>query len=301
MPSVFWTGNLPILVRMMANASNALAWITGNARDVASMKHRIKLGYEGACSKDLTRYDELGLKHFTRIAQELLAGVDVTGKRVLDVGCGTGILSSQVLEHGAASLVCGDSSEYMLDQCRKKLVERGYEKRVELQHLDAEALPFGDRSFDAVVSGMVLGLVPDQQMAVREMVRVLGEGGVLALSTHGPEHYREAVEATFKASSKRYVFGYRIEFWPRSEAEVHRMLAQTGLSDIQMRRTNWQDSFEDGGEAFDFFAATSACFWYARIPPERRSEESIRLRDYFARHGVKRITQDVILARGTRL
>jgi ubiquinone/menaquinone biosynthesis C-methylase UbiE len=35
---------------------------------------------------------------------------------------------------------------------------------------------------------MVLGLLPDQQMAVREMVRVLGEGGVLALSTHGPDH-----------------------------------------------------------------------------------------------------------------
>jgi ubiquinone/menaquinone biosynthesis C-methylase UbiE len=300
MPSVFWTGNLSFLTRMMANASNALAWITGNARDTASMKHRIRLGYEGGCSTDLARYDELGEEHYTRIAQELLAGVDIRGRRVLDVGCGTGILSSRALEQGAASLVCGDTSEYMLDQCRKRMVDQGYEERVELQHLDAEALPFGDCSFDAVVSGMVLGLVPNQQMAVREMVRVLDDGGALALSTHGPEHYREAIEATLRASSKRYVFGYRIEFWPRSEVEVHRILAQNGLSDVQIRRTTWQDSFRDGGEAFDFFAATSACWWYARIPPERRQEESIRLRSYFAEHGVRRITQDVILARGAK-
>ncbi len=301
MPSVFWTGKLPILVRMMANASNALAWISGNARDAVSMKHRTKLGYEGTCSKDVARYDELGLKHFTRIAQELLAGVDVHGKRVLDVGCGTGILSSLVLEQGAASLVCGDTAEYMLAECGRKMAEQGYEEQVELRQLDAEALPFGDRSFDAVLSSMVLGLVPDPQTAVREMVRVLGEGGVLALSTHGPDHYREAVEATFMASSKRYVLGYRIEYWPRGETEVQRMLQQAGLSDIQIRRTSWQDSFEDGGKAFDFFAATSACFWYARIPPERRSEESVRLRHYFARRGIRRITQDVILARGTKL
>jgi len=300
MPSVFWTGNLSLLVRTMANVSNGLAWVTGNARDAASMKDRIRLGYEGACSKDVTRYDELGLTHYTRIGEELLAGVDVVGKRALDIGCGTGILSLLVLEHGAASLVCGDTSQYMLDQCRRKAAEQGYEQRVELRQLDAEALPFGDRSFDTVVSGMVLGLVPDQQMAIREMVRVLGDGGVLALSTHGRDHYRQAIEATFKASTKRFVMGYRIEFWPRSESEIRWMLAQAGLSEIQTRRITWEDSFEDGAEAYDFFAATSASWWYARIPPGRRLEESIRLRGYFARHDVRRITQDVILAHGVR-
>ena len=300
MPSVFWTGNLSVWVRLMANASNALAWVTGNARDTAGMKQRIKMGYEGECSKAVARYDELGLKHYTKIAAELLTGVDLTGKRALDVGCGTGILSFLVLEHGAASLTCGDTSQYMLDQCRMKAAERGYKEGVELRQLDAEALPFGDRSFDAVVSGMVLGLVPDQQAAVSEMTRVLCDGGVLALSTHGREHYREAIEATFRASPKRHVLGYRIEFWPRSEADVRRMLAQAGLADVQIRRITWQDSFEDGAEAYDFFAATSASWWYAMIPPERRAGEAIRLRDYFARHGVKRITQDVILARGTK-
>jgi ubiquinone/menaquinone biosynthesis C-methylase UbiE len=44
----------------------------------------------------------------------LIDGMDLTGKMVLDVGDGTGVLSLLVLKAGAARVVCGDISEYML-------------------------------------------------------------------------------------------------------------------------------------------------------------------------------------------
>ena len=107
MPTVFWTGKLSLSMKLMVNISNALAWISGNARDTAAMKQRMKLGYEGACTEHVTRYDDLGLEHYTKIARELLKRVDLRGKEVLDVGCGTGILSFLALEQGAVKVFGG--------------------------------------------------------------------------------------------------------------------------------------------------------------------------------------------------
>jgi len=170
MPPLFWTGKLSPSMKLMANINSLLALITGNAINTAAMKRRMKLGYEGACSDHVTHYDEFGLEHYTKIATELLEGVDVRDKEVLDVGCGTGIVSILVLRHGAAKLICGDASEYMLGQCRKKIVAQGYvAEKVDFRQLDAESLPYGDKSFDVVVSGMLLGLVPNQQKVVTGM------------------------------------------------------------------------------------------------------------------------------------
>lgn len=301
MPSVFWTGKLSPSMKLMVNISNVLAWLTGNARDTAAMKQRMKLGYEGAYTDHVTRYDELGMGHYAKVARELLEGVDLRDKEVLDVGCGTGVLSLLALEQGAAKVVCGDLSEYMLDQCRTKATAEGYSaNRVDFRQLDAESLPFDDSSFDAVVSGMVLGLVPNQEGIVTEMTRVLHPSGTLALSTHGPDHYFEANDAAFRAISKRYVLGYRLEFWPRKETEIRRILAQAGLVDIRTRRLTWQDGFETGGKAYDFFAATSASWWYAKFPPDKIARDSQITRDYFERKRVTQITQDVILAYGRK-
>jgi ubiquinone/menaquinone biosynthesis C-methylase UbiE len=120
MPPVFWTGKLSSPMKWLTNINCLVAWMTGNARDTAAMKKRMKLGYEGVLSDHVTRYDELGLQEYTKMATNLLEGVDLRGKEVLDVGCGTGILSLLAIKQGAAKLTCGDLSEDMLGQCRKK-------------------------------------------------------------------------------------------------------------------------------------------------------------------------------------
>lgn len=299
MPPLFWTGRLSFSTKLMVNVNNFLSLITGNARDTAAMKRRIKLGYEGACSDHVTHYDEFGLEHYTKIATKLLEGVDVRDKEVLDVGCGTGVMSILVLKQGAAKLTCGDISEYMLGQCRKKMMAQGYVAgKVDFRQLDGESLPYDDKSFDVVVSGMLLGLVPNQQKVVSEMARVLRPGGILAFSTHASDCWWETSDAAFRAIPKRYTVGYRVEYWPRKEIDIQRMLVQTGLVDVQARKLFWQDNFETGGAAYDFFASVSASWWNAKLPPDKIEEISKKTREYFERNKVTQITHDIILAYG---
>jgi ubiquinone/menaquinone biosynthesis C-methylase UbiE len=302
MPPLFWTGKLSPSMKLMANINSLLALITGNAVNTTAMKQRMKLGYEGACSDHVTHYDEFGLGHYTKIGTALLERVDFRDKEVLDVGCGTGIVSILILRNGAAKLICGDASEYMLGQCRKKMLAQGYvAERVDFRKLDAESLPYDDKSFDIVVSGMLLGLVPNQQKVVSEMARVLRPDGILAFSTHGPECWWETGDAAFRAMPKHYTLGYRIEYWPRKGIEIQRMLVKAGLAVVQTRKLFWQDNFETGGKAYDFFASVSASWWNAKLPPDKIEEISKKTRDYFERNRVKQITHDIVLAYGRKL
>jgi hypothetical protein len=58
MPTIFWTGKLSLPMMLVVNANNILAWLTGNARDTAAMKNRVRQGYDGAFSEHVIRYDE---------------------------------------------------------------------------------------------------------------------------------------------------------------------------------------------------------------------------------------------------
>jgi ubiquinone/menaquinone biosynthesis C-methylase UbiE len=236
-----------------------------------------------------------------KAANALLKGLDVAGKNVLDVGAGTGALSFLLLEMGAARVTCGDISDYMMSQCRKKAERKGYgEGRIDFRNLDAESLPFEDNSFDMVVTGKTLGLLPHQERAIQEMARVVRPGGIVSVGAHGPEDYWEAIDACFRAVTKRYVLGYRLEFWPRSEEQVRDMMIHAGLSDIRTSRETLQTHFATGGDAFDFFTAISSAWWYAKFPEEKRRDENRKVRAYFDTNGEDCITDDFVLAYGTK-
>jgi len=301
MPTVFWTGKLTIPMMYLMNGNNLLAWITGNARDARSMKKRIKEGYDGVYSEHVTRYDELGAGFQIKAATAQLEGMDLRGKTVLDVGCGTGIISFVALQKGAAKVTGGDISNQMLEIARTKADKLGYDAdRIDFRWLDAECLPFEDASFDFVITGQSFGFFPDQKKAVKEMVRVLRPGNLLSVGAHGPEHYWEACDATLRAASKKYLIGYRLEYWPRREEEVRRLLVEAGLVDVWTKRLTWRNTFKTGEEAYDFFAAISATHWFAKVPANQRDNESKKVRDYFGRKGVVTITDDVIHAYGRK-
>ena len=97
--------------------------------------------------------------------------------RWLDVGCGTGALSSAILESRSPQHLAGiDASAGFIAAAKKRLGD-GPDLRVD----DAQSLPFADDEFDAAVSGLCLNFVPDPAAATREMRRVTRSGGTVAV------------------------------------------------------------------------------------------------------------------------
>jgi ubiquinone/menaquinone biosynthesis C-methylase UbiE len=296
MPSVFWSGKLTLPMKVLVQANNVLAVLTGSARDVRGMRDRVKRGYEGEFSDHVRRYDELGYHLQERSARLQLEGLRFDGMTLLDVGCGTGALAQVAREHGAQGVVCGDISALMLREARKQ--GAATHANATPCQLDAARLPFRDGALDAVISGMTFGTLPEQRMALSEMVRVVKPGGLVCVGAHGPQHYWEAIDASFRCITKRYILGYRLEWWPRSERYIRRLLAQAKLERIQSRRVVWRNEFEDGHAAYDFFAAISASWWYARFPPSAVAKDSNSTREYFGRRNVRVITDDIVIAHG---
>lgn len=106
-------------------------------------------------------------------------------ERVLDVACGTGVvarLASQLV--GTEGFVAGlDVNPGMLAVARKTMPPA---VAAEWHEASAQAMPFPDASFDAVLCQMSLQFMPDKQAALREMRRVLSSGGRLILNIPGP-------------------------------------------------------------------------------------------------------------------
>lgn len=301
MPPLFWTGKLSPPVKILMNLNGVLAWLNGSTRDTVAMKERVKSGYDGRFTDHVKKYDDLGLTFQIKAAKAQLEGLNVEGKEILDVGAGTGALSFLLLQQGAKKVTCGDISELMLDQCRKKALDMGIkEDRIGFRLLDAESLPFTDDSFDVVITGMSFGLFPNQLKAIKEMVRVVRQGGLASVGAHGPEHYWEPMDAFVRSTNIRYLMGYRPEFWPRTEMEVRNMINRAGLSEIESRKVTWRNTFPSGGEAWDFFAAISSSWQYSKYPPVKRQEDYQKVRDYFNRKNLNQVTDDIILAHGLK-
>jgi ubiquinone/menaquinone biosynthesis C-methylase UbiE len=98
-------------------------------------------------------------------------------RRWLDIGCGTGVFTEQVI------LGCSPAAVIGIDPSAEQLAfarGRGELNRVEFHLADAQDLPFSNNSFDIAVMALVIHFVPDPAKAVAEMWRVLRPGGTAA-------------------------------------------------------------------------------------------------------------------------
>ncbi len=120
---------------------------------------------------------------FARAAVVLADAAEIgQGQRVLDVGCGTGVVARAAARRvGPEGRVVGlDINPRMLAVARRVAPE------IEWRHGDAGDLPFEDGAFDVVVSQFAAMFFPDPALALREMWRVLAPRGRLAVAVCGP-------------------------------------------------------------------------------------------------------------------
>ncbi len=185
------------------------------------------------------------------------AGV-VSGRRVLDVGCGTGALTLVAAERaGPGGVVVGlDPNPEMLAVARRKRVV------IEWRDGVAEALPFADASFDAVLSQFAMMFFDDPVAALREMRRVLRPGGRLAVAVcdaveHSPG-YAALAALLERLFGPRVADAFRAPFALGDAARLRALCAAAGLSGASVTQRDRPVRFA----SIDALVSTErACVW----------------------------------------
>jgi ubiquinone/menaquinone biosynthesis C-methylase UbiE len=114
-------------------------------------------------------------RYATQLATALIDSAGIApGMSALDVGCGTGALTAVLADRLGADRVSGaDPSQPFVDACRARL------PGVNVVLASAEQLPFGDGTFDTVLSQLVVNFMRDPLHGVQEMARVARPGGIV--------------------------------------------------------------------------------------------------------------------------
>ncbi len=181
------------------------------------------------------------------VAREFIAWLSrPPGKHWLDVGCGTGALSATILELASPEQVIGvDPSEAYIAHARQQVVD----SRAQFDVGDAQALPYEDNAFDAVVSGLALNFVPDPHRAVAEMARVATTTGTVAVyvwdyagEMQFMRHFWDAAVALDPAASNRDE-GRR---FPICQPQpLSQLFQDAGLRDVEVRAIDVPTVFQD--------------------------------------------------------
>lgn len=111
-----------------------------------------------------------------------------SGTRLLDAGCGSGILALLASLRGARVSAL-DASAALLEIARRRLPD------ADIREGDLEALPFDEASFDAVAAVNCVFLAADRAQAMRELARVVRPGGRVVVTTWGPPERCEFLSA----------------------------------------------------------------------------------------------------------
>ena len=216
-------------------------------------------------------YDRVMGRYSRLLSPQLadLAGIRA-GQRVLDVGCGPGALTAELVGRlGAESVVAVDPSASFVEAARAR------HPCVDVQQASAEELPFGDDSLDASLAQLVVHLMADPVAGLSEMRRVTRPGGVVAACVWDLAGGHAPMSVVWRAAR---------EFDPGVDDETGRAGARAGhlvelfeaaglhgIVDATLSISVEHASFEEWWEPFTAGVGPAGAY-LASLDPTRRAE-----------------------------
>jgi len=172
------------------------------------------------------------------------------GLRVLDVAAGTGNAAIPAARRGAR-VVASDLTPELLEAGRQRA--EAEDLSLEWRQADAEALPFGDGEFDAVLSCVGVMFAPHHQAVADELVRVLRPGGTLALLSWTPQGFIGELFGTMRGFVPPPPAGVQPPPLWGDEEHVRGLLGDR-VTDVETHRETLRvDRFTRAYEFRDFF------------------------------------------------
>jgi SAM-dependent methyltransferase len=223
-------------------------------------------------------YDRFMGRYSVPLAPELADFAAIAaGQRVLDVGCGPGALTSELVKRlGPSAVAAVDPSEPFVAAAQER------HPGVSVRRAVAEDLPFEDEAFDAALGQLVVHFMTDPVAGLREMARVTRKGGVVAACVwdHGGGHgplsvfWKAARELDPGVADESQLAGAR-------EGHLTQLFREAGLEEIEERALSVRvvhPSFDEWWEPYTLGVGPAGAF-VAGLDAERRAELRERCRE----------------------
>ena len=223
-------------------------------------------------------YDRFMGRYSIPLAPQFAALADVArGQRVLDVGCGPGALTTELVRRlGEDAVAAVDPSEPFVAAARER------HPGVHVERALAEHLPFPDREFDAALAQLVVHFMTDAVAGLREMARVTRKDGVVAACVwdhaggQGPlsVYWDTAGELDHDVEGESELAGAR-------EGHLTELFEAAGLHEIEethLAVSVEHRSFEDWWEPFTLGVGPAGAY-AAGLDPTRQTELRERCRE----------------------
>jgi SAM-dependent methyltransferase len=230
------------------------------------------------------RYDRFMGRYTRHLAPRFADAAGIgSGMRVLDVGCGPGGLTEELVRRvGAAQVAAIDPAAQFAAACAERC------PGADVREGGAEALPWADATFDAALCSLVVAFMADPARGLGEMARVTRPGGVVAACMWDLAGDGMTMLSTFWSVARELSGGDGTERPPgeagrpgTAEGDLGERLRDAGLQDVAEGalevRAAYAD-FADFWEPFTFGVGPAGQYLVA-CPPERQAAIQAALRD----------------------
>lgn len=164
----------------------------------------------------------------------IVAGMDLGGKAILDIGCGAGGIDVALISNHGAGYVTGiDVEDTVLTRAREVISDAGLSDRIGCLKVVPGPLPFPPSTFDIVFSKDSIVHIPDKHALMREVFRVLRPGGWFIASDWLIGH-----DGAPSAEMAAYIAAEGLDFGMASPGRYREAIVEAGFTDITITSRN---------------------------------------------------------------